>query len=70
MNSPRTPAVALVLAIAGVALVVGAGLLFFIDNDPAWLFGDPLLSTIMALAGLGLGYAAWARSRRGADEEA
>lgn len=58
----------LLLIIAGVAVVVGAALFFTIDADPAWLFGDPFLSTIVALLGFGLAFLGWKKTRANAEQ--
>ena len=50
--------------VAGVALLAVAIVLLLLDADPAWLFGDPALSAVLALAATGLLFFGWKAMRR------
>jgi hypothetical protein len=62
---PKTPNrnLGLLLVVTGFALLAAAVVLITIDSDPAWLFGDPVLSAVLALGAGALMYLGWKRMR-------
>jgi hypothetical protein len=54
--------------VAGVALLATAIVLFTLDADPAWLFGDPVLSAVLGLGALGMLFLGWKQMRSKAEE--
>ena len=59
----------MLLVVAGVALLAAAVVLFLIDSDPTWLFGDPVLSAVLALAGAAAVFMGWKKTRPQVSDE-
>jgi hypothetical protein len=62
-NRPPNRNLGALLIVVGAALLAGAILLFTIDSDPTWLFGDPVFSTLLGLAAAGLLFLGWKKLR-------
>lgn len=50
------------IVIGGIAIVVVAIALYFIDADPAFLFESPVTSLVLVAAGSCLAYLGWRKS--------
>jgi hypothetical protein len=68
-SKPPNRNLGMLLVVAGVAVLAGAIVLFSLDADPAWLFGDPALSAILGLGAVGLLYLGWKQMRSKPAEE-